>query len=77
MSDVTELYPLSPVDDVLENIGLPKTKNLLDVVSPKNVLGGKLGLTSPGEILEGVVDDIDRSAKGGGLPNLPKLPGMR
>jgi hypothetical protein len=68
---------LSPVDNILEHIGLPKTKVVLDAVSPQNVLGNKLGLTSPGEILEGVVEDIDGSTHGGKLPGLPELPRMR
>ncbi len=76
MTEVETVYPLSPVDDVLEKIGLPKTKVLLDKIAPKNILGNKLGITSPGDVLEGVVEDIDHSAKGGRLP-LPDLPGMR
>lgn len=68
------LYPLAPVDDVLENIGLPKTKNLLDAISPKTVLGNKLGITPPGDVLEGVVDEITSGMHPG---KLPMLPGMR
>jgi hypothetical protein len=68
-----KFYPLAPVDDVLENIGLPKTKNLLDAVSPKTVLGDKLGITPPGEILENVVDEISSGASPGKLPALPGL----
>lgn len=66
-------YPLAPVDDVLENIGLPKTKNLLDAVSPKAVLGQKLGLTSPGDVLEDVVDEVASGLRPGKLPELPGL----
>jgi hypothetical protein len=66
-----KFYPLAPVDDVLENIGLPKTKNLLDAVSPKTVLGDKLGITAPGEILENVVDEISSGASPGKLPVPP------
>lgn len=76
MSEITKMYPLALVDDVLEKVGLPKTKPLLEAVSPENILGSKLGITAPGEVLEGVVDEIDR-----GTPmtmrGLPKLPGMR
>ncbi len=68
-----KFYPLAPVDDVLENIGLPKTKNLLDAVSPKTVLGDKLGITAPGEILENVVDEVTSGFKPGSLPALPGL----
>lgn len=73
MAGIEELYVLSPVDDILENIGLPKTKNLLDAVSPKTILGGKLGLTSPGEVAEGIVDDIRGTNLGGGLPSPDRL----
>lgn len=76
MTEVEQFYPLGFVDDVLENVGLPRTKVILDKVAPKNILGRKLGITSPGEVLEGVVEDIDSSAHGGKLP-LPELPGMR
>ncbi len=76
MTEVETFYPLAPVDYVLEKIGLPRTKVLVDKVLPENILGRKLGLTSPGEVLEGVVEDIDSSAHGGKLP-LPELPGMR
>ena len=68
------LYPLAPVDDVLENIGLPKTKNLLDAVSPKSILGDKLGITSPGEVLEETLDEVKSGMKPG---KLPEFPGMR
>jgi len=74
MTEVEDIYPLSPIDNVLEHVGLPRTKVILDAVSPKNVLGSKLGLTSPGDILEGVVEDIDGSTRGGRLPGLPELP---
>ncbi len=69
-----KFYPLAPVDDVLENIGLPKTKPLLDAVSPKTVLGDKLGITAPGEILESVVEEVTSGMSPG---KLPALPGMR
>jgi hypothetical protein len=65
-----KIYPLAPVDDILENIGLPKTKVLLDVVSPKTVLGEKLGLKAPGEVLEEVVEDVG-NMKFGKMPGLP------
>lgn len=74
MTEIENMYPLAPVDNVLEHIGLPRTKVVLEAVSPQNVLGGKLGLTSPGEVLEGVVEDIDSSTRGGRLPGLPELP---
>lgn len=76
MTEVETVYPLSPVDDVLDKFGLPKTKVLLDKIAPKNILGNKLGITSPGDVIEGVVEDIDSSAHGGKLP-FPTLPGMR
>ena len=76
MTEVETIYPLAPVDDILGKFGLPKTKVLLDKIAPENILGRKLGITSPGEVLEGVVEDIDSSAHGGKLP-LPELPGMR
>lgn len=68
-----KIYPLAPVDDVLENIGLPKTKPVLDAISPKTVLGGKLGITSPGEVLEDVVEDVTSGMSPGKLPALPGL----
>lgn len=71
-----KFYPLAPVDDVLENIGLPKTKNLLDAVSPKTVLGDKLGITAPGEVLEGVVDEVSSGMRPGKGMRLPELPGL-
>lgn len=67
------IYPLAPVDDVLDNFGLPKTKVLLDAVSPKNVLGRKLGIPAPGDVLENVVEEIDSGASPGRLPPLPGL----
>ena len=73
MTDI--LYPLAPVDDVLENMGLPKTKKLLDAVSPKTVLGDKLGITAPGEVLEGVVEEVTSGMRPGKL-QLPELPGI-
>ena len=71
MQDI--LYPLAPVDGLLEIVGLPKTKNLVDAISPQTVLGDKLGLTSPGEILENVVDEVRSGASPGKLPALPGL----
>ena len=68
-----KIYPLALVDDVLENIGLPKTKPLLDAVSPKTVLGDKLGITAPGEILEDVVEEVTSGMRPGKLPELPGL----
>lgn len=79
MTDVKEFYALGFVDDIAEKIGFPKTRPLLKALSPQNVLGGKLGLTSPGEVLETIVEDIDAKASGSGLPTppgLPKFPGM-
>lgn len=72
-TDVETIYVLSPVDDILEHVGLPKTRAVLEKLSPKNVLGRKLGLTSPGEVIEDVVEDIDKSS-GGGRLQLPELP---
>jgi len=71
MTDI--LYPLAPVDDILENIGLPKTKNLLDAVSPKTVLGDKLGIPAPGDTLESLVDEVASGLSPGRLPALPGL----
>lgn len=79
MTDVKEIYPLAPLDDVLEKVGLPKTRPLLKVLSPQNVLGNKLRLTAPGDVLETMVEDIDAKASGGEFPKppgLPKFPGM-
>lgn len=67
------IYPLAPVDDILENIGLPKTKPLLDAVSPKTVLGDKLGITAPGDVLEDVVEEVTSGLRPGKLPELPGL----
>lgn len=68
--------PLAPVDGVLNKIGLPGINSLLDAISPENVLGHKLGLTSPGEVLEGMVVEIDSKAPSDGI-SFPKLPRMR
>ena len=79
MTDVKEMYVLAPIDDVLEKVGLPKTRPLLNAVSPHNVLTNKLGITPPGEILEQIVDDIDRQAPHDGFPKppgMPRFPGM-
>jgi hypothetical protein len=67
------IYPLAPVDDVLENVGLPKTKVLLDAVSPRTVLGNKLGLTLPGDVLENVVEEVTSGLRPGKLPELPGI----
>ena len=67
------IYPLAPLDDVLDNFGLPKTKVLLDAVSPKNVLGRKLGIPAPGDVLENVVEEADSGMSPGRLPALPGL----
>ena len=75
-TDAETIYPFAPMDDVLDKFGLPKTRVLLSRIAPKNILGNKLGLTSPGEIIEGVVEDIDDSARGGELP-FPKPPKIR
>ncbi len=74
--EVKDIYILAPVDNVLEAVGLPKTEPLLKAISPENVLGNKLGMTSPGEVLESMVEEIDSKAPHDGL-SLPKLPGMR
>lgn len=68
------IYPLAPVDDVLENIGLPRTKPLLDAVSPKTVLGDKLGMRAPGEVAEEVLGDVTSMSPG--RIKLPDLPGL-
>lgn len=77
-TEIKEFYPLAPVDDVLEKVGLPKTRPLLKAVSPENILTNKLGITPPGEILESMVEDIDTRAPRDGFPKLPmpKLPMM-
>ena len=74
-TDVVTVYPLSPVDDVLEKIGLPKTRPILNAVSPENILGRKLGIPPPGELLEKLLNDVDTKMPSGG--GLPKLPGLR
>ncbi len=74
-TEVKTVYPLSPVDDVLEKIGLPKTRPILNAISPENILGRKLGIPAPGELIEKILYDIDgKLPQGGGLP---KLPGFR
>jgi len=73
MTDSKTLYPFAPADDLLEHIGLPKSRVLLNALSPKNILGNKFGLTSPGEVLEGLVVDADSGTQ----PKLPGLPGLR
>ncbi len=79
--EVKEMFVFAPVDDVLEEVGLPKTEPLLKAISPKNILTNKLGITPPGEVLETIVEDIDSRAPRDGFPRLPmpkmlKLPGM-
>lgn len=74
MTDSKTVYPLAPADDVLENVGLPKSRVLLAALSPKNILGNKFGLTSPGEVLEELIEDADSGTK---PDKLPRLPGMR
>lgn len=69
MPEIEKIYPLAPVDDILENVGLPTTKPLADMVSPKAVLSGKLGLEAPGEVVEGIANKIN-SEMGSGLPKL-------
>lgn len=66
-----KIYVLAPVDDILEEIGLPKTKPLLNAVSPRTVLTDKLGITSPGEILEGIVEEASSGLSPGRLPAPP------
>lgn len=74
-TDITTVYPLSFVDDILEKVGLPKTRPLFNAISPENVLGRKLGIPSPGEILEQGLEDVDTKLPSGS--GLPKLPGFR
>lgn len=74
-TEVKTVYPLSPVDDVLEKIGLPKTRPLANAISPENILGRKLGIPSPGELLEKLLGDVDTKMPSGG--GLPKPPGFR
>lgn len=74
---MTELKdnPLAPIDGVLNKVGLPGVNPLLEVISPENIFGNKLGLTSPGEVLESMVEEIDTKSPDG--LSLPKFPGMR
>lgn len=73
-TDVLTIYPLSPVDDILEKIGLPKTRPLLNAISPENVVGRKLGIPPPGEVLEKMLEDIDTKLPSGRLPKPPGIP---
>lgn len=74
-TDVLTFYPLGFVDDVLEKVGLPKTRPILNAVSPENILGRKLGIAPPGELIEKLLNDVDSKLPSGG--GLPKLPGLR
>ena len=74
-TDVLTVYPLSPVDDVLEKVGLPKTRPILNAISPENILGRKLGIPPPGEFIEKLLTDVDTKLPSGG--GLPKPPGFR
>lgn len=74
-TDVLTVYPLSPVDDVLEKVGLPKTRPILNAISPENILGRKLGIPAPGELIEKLLYDVDAKLPSSG--GLPKLPGFR
>lgn len=74
-TDVDTFYPLGMVDDVLEKIGMPKTRPILNAVSPENILGRKLGIPAPGELLEKMLNDVDTKLPSGS--GLPKLPGLR
>lgn len=56
---VTEIYPLSPLDNVLHKIGLPRTEPLATALSPRRILGDKLGLKPPGDLLEGMLIDVE------------------
>lgn len=69
------MYPLAIVDDVLEKVGMPKTRPLFNALSPENILGKKLGLTAPGDLLERIVGDVDTKLPSGG--GLPRPPGFR
>ncbi len=74
-TQVKTFYPLGFVDDVFEKVGLPKTRPLLTAISPENILGKKLGIPAPGELLEKMLGDVDSKLPSGS--GLPKLPGLR
>ena len=74
-TDVDTFYPLGMVDDVLEKIGLPKTRPIFNAVSPQNIIGRKLGVPAPGELIEKMLNDIDTKLPSGA--GLPKPPGFR
>lgn len=74
-TEVLTFYPLGFVDDVLEKVGLPKTRPILNAVSPENILGKKLGIPAPGDLLEKMLTDVDSKLPSGA--GLPKLPGLR
>lgn len=74
-TDVLTFYPLGFVDDVLEKVGLPKTRPILNAVSPENILGKKLGIPAPGDLLEKMLSDVDSKVPSGA--GLPKPPGFR
>lgn len=74
-TEVKTFYPFGFIDDVLEKIGMPKTRPVLNAVSPENILGRKLGIPAPGELLEKMLNDVDTKLPSGG--GLPKPPGFR
>jgi hypothetical protein len=74
-TEVLTVYPLAFVDDVLEKVGLPKTRPILNAVSPENILGKKLGIPAPGDLLEKMLSDVDSKVPSGA--GLPKPPGFR
>lgn len=69
MPEINKIYPLAPVDDILENVGLPVTKPLADMVSPKAIISGKLGLEAPGDVVEGIARKVNNEI-GSGMPRL-------
>lgn len=73
--DAKTIYPFAPIDSVLEKLGLPKTRPIANAFSPENVLGRKLQIPPPGEVLEKLLLDIDSKVPSGG--GLPKPPGFR
>lgn len=74
-TEVKTFYPLGFVDDVLEKAGLPKTRPILNAISPENILGRKLGIPAPGELMEKLLTDVDSKMPSG--QGLPKPPGFR
>ncbi len=70
--DTKTVYPLAPVDSVLDKLGLPKTRPIVNAFSPQNVLGRKLGIPPPGEVIEKLLLEVDsKLPSGGGLPKPP------